>query len=495
MEYMLLSTVFLCGLLVGLLLVGSIVLFFLTGTSVDRGSGGTGNGSSAVALHEQPFSVEDQKALECALRKIHETAMSTAPKGAGGTPREGSASPNGTQQDMIAEFTALSQDAIERQKQNKVLCGLLADFGKLHGAFSKEMLRLSHVAEEYVRTDNQKPIDKWWNSFSIALDHMAQDHEFVSNSLCPGFTSDLSRIEQEHVIKKVQAHGAKCVSRLKDAMAVHDARSKELLKLREKVTQCSAGGNLSVGEHSKLVLKIDTCETAMKAAAANMVLVQAELEREMPSILNDYNLIAHSATDATASILVSITDVLVSAQAKSTHILKRLKLDIASIASKVIDKNSTDPLVLEILERIERGDDPVLVDMKTETIAAMASSLFPAKARLPRQFGRCIGEETCVWLNAFAGRMYRDVARSEAFHEWCCTKASYLLNKGKRPDFVDVYHVSDVVFGAAPPSIRNVKWLPHCPLVSGQKDDPEHNVACSADICFRSGISFTVNTK
>lgn len=488
MEYLLLFCVFFCGLLIGLLLVGLLTLYLLSGGSGDKGSGG----KSAQVHGELPYSSEDTKALEDALLAIRETASPSVVSIR--SPSAAAAASIPAMRDAVAEFTALSEDAIERQKQNKAMCAVLTDFAKLHGAFAKEMLRLSQVAEGHVRADNQRPMDKWWNSFSIALDHMAQDHELVSSSLCPGLTTDLSRIEQEHVIKKVHAHGSKCVAKLKEAMASCDAKTKELAKLREKTGGIAAGG-MSVGEHSKLVLKIDLCETSLKAAMASLAVVEAELDRDMPSIINDYNLIAASAVDSTAKILVHVTEVLVSAQTKTSHILNRLKLDVASIASRVIDKNSSDPLVLDILERIERGDDPILVNMKTETIAALAASLIPGKASLPRQFSRCLGEETCVWINAFAGRMYRDVARSNAFHEWCCTKASYMLNKGKRPDFVDLYHVSDVTFGAAPPSIRNVAWLPHCPLVSGQKYDPEHNVACSADICFRSGISFTVHTK
>jgi hypothetical protein len=475
------------------MLVGLLALYLLSGAGAESKAPPTATQPPPKGKdpREEPLRPEEKEMLAEAMEAFRADALASSAAAAG--EKESAHQAASSSGDVVTEFTILSQDATERQKQNKVLCILLNDFAKLHSAFAKEMLRLSQVAEGYVRADNQKPIDKWWNSFSIALGHLSQDHEFVSSSICPGFTSDLSRIEQEHVIKKVFTQGTKCVAKLREARAQVDARGKELMKLRERAV--GGGGSLSVGEHSKLVMKVDVCETALRAASETLAAVQAELDHDMPSVLNDYSLIASSATDATVSILVKLTETLVSAQTKTTHILNRLKLDMASTAARVIDRNSSNPLVLEILERFEQGDAPVRVDMTSETIAALAASQLPAQASLPAQFGRCIGEETCVWLNAFAGRMYRDAARSEYFHNWFCTKAGVLLNKGKRPDFVDMYHVSDVAFGASTPSIRNVTWLPHCPLLAGQKHDPEHNVACSADICFRSGISFTVTTK
>jgi len=79
---------------------------------------------------------------------------------------------------------------------------------------------------------------------------------------------------------------------------------------------------------------------------------------------------------------------------------------------------------------------------------------------LPSAFHGAIGSETCVWLNAFSGRVYRDAARSEYFHGWFCSKLAKMLNKGKRPDYIDEFAVSDVSFGALPPLVRNMKWVP-----------------------------------
>jgi hypothetical protein len=369
----------------------------------------------------------------------------------------------------------------------------LTDFAKLHTAFSKELQKLSHLCEGYVKADNNSHMDRWWNSFSIALDHLSQDNDYLGTAILSSIIVDLGKAEQEHVVKRLHNQGSKCVAKLTEANISYESKKQELFKLKEKAA--ASGGSLSIGEHSKLVLKMQMCETALKSARHNLSLVQEELDAELPTILADYKLIASSACDSTLTLLVKLTDLLVGAQSKSSHILSRLKVDMAVNAAKTIDKsNMYAPMVLEILERIEKGNT-VHVDMKAETTAALACSSLADMPGLPPQFGRCLAEETCVWLNAFSGRMYRDAARSEYFHGWWCSKATHLLNKGKRPDFLDEFQVSDVAFGSSPPHLRNVMWLPHCPLLSGQKFDPDHNVACSADMSFRSGISFVVTTK
>lgn len=85
-----------------------------------------------------------------------------------------------------------------------------------------------------------------------------------------------------------------------------------------------------------------------------------------------------------------------------------------------------------------RSPDPqsprseISLDMFSESTACLASANPCILPKLPRGFGGLVGVETCVWFNAFIGRVYRDVAHSKYFYGWFCQKLTDVLNKGKR---------------------------------------------------------------
>ena len=182
-------------------------------------------------------------------------------------------------------------------------------------------------------------------------------------------------------------------------------------------------------------------------------------------------------------------------------------MDLASSAAKDTDasrshlQHNYNPVIQELLEDIARhGVSRTQMDMSLESSAGVASSLFTPLPPLPPQFQNSIAKETCVWFNAFNGRVYRDAARSEYFNNWFCVKVAHLLNKGKKSALIDDYHVSDVSFGALPPLIRNMQWIPPTkettdPAASCYQRDEEYDIDCTADVAFRSGLSFTVTTR
>ena len=178
-------------------------------------------------------------------------------------------------------------------------------------------------------------------------------------------------------------------------------------------------------------------------------------------------------------------------------------MDLAASAAKDGGKcqQNYNPVIQELLEDIARhGASRAHMNMSLESTAGLASSLFTNLPPLPPQIKNSIGSETCVWFNAFNGRIYRDAARSAYFNEWFCVKVTNLLNKGKKSAMIDEYQVSDVNFGSLPPLIRNMQWIPiteesyDCEA-STRERDCEYDVDCTADIAFRSGLSFTVSTR
>jgi len=181
------------------------------------------------------------------------------------------------------------------------------------------------------------------------------------------------------------------------------------------------------------------------------------------------------------------------------------------------------------------------LDMMEESTSCLAASNPAILPHLPPSFLGAVGTETCVWFNSFSGRVYRDISNSSYFYHWFCRKASSMLNKGPRPDYVDEFKVEGVRFGKLPPLLLNVRWSPQLSActysakserkvgrdiaanqttrtedsddsdqevggtaqqqrkssrASAEADsDAEHYAACTADLAFRSGIEFTVKTK
>jgi hypothetical protein len=502
------AVAFLAGFLTALAIVTAAAAYLLSSSKEVASSHASTDKSADIGpLHEAPSSEADKRVIKQAIKSLraclsskpHEHGLyslsseSVAPEQHVAEYPTEERPPAMSCQDMEQSFMQVSSEMKDRERHVEAIVAFLVGFGKLHGEFSRELSRLSRMAESHIAAENKTHLDNWWTSISIAMDHLSQDHRYIEEVAVSKLAHELPKAQQEMVVRKLHAKGVSVVQKLREASSVYDSRRKEFARLKEQAVSKFEG--MSVGEHSKLVLRLEQSETLLKQARAALASVEASARVELPPIIADYEVIASTSLDATMSHLVAFAGLLVNTQHKSTLITNRLKVDVASMASRAIDKGSNVHLtVLEILEQMERGDD-VKVDMRSEAMAALAASLLSDLPALPPNFSKCITEETCVWVNAFLGRMYRDTARSANFHEWFCTKAAIMLNKGKRPDYIDSYSVSHAVFGSSPPQVRNVVWLPHCPLLAGQKYDPEHNIACSGELSFRSGLSFIVSTK
>ncbi|CAK9251029.1 unnamed protein product [Sphagnum jensenii] len=155
------------------------------------------------------------------------------------------------------------------------------------------------------------------------------------------------------------------------------------------------------------------------------------------------------------------------------------------------------------------------LNMVGETAAVLASCAPSLLPPLPSSFLHTVGYESCVWLNALVGRLYRDMIHSPFFMYWTVAKASTLLNKRTRPDYVDEFVVDDVVFGTLPPVFLNVQWVPatvsvasamtsgtespHTPTAAPPAESSsapsDYDVRFTADVVFRSGLKIKVSTK
>jgi hypothetical protein len=132
----------------------------------------------------------------------------------------------------------------------------------------------------------------------------------------------------------------------------------------------------------------------------------------------------------------------------SDSIIQRLKSGISGTYSTPVTGGNKsrcsklmgfEPMLEGALKNmIEQSDNNVnnvhtkkILDMTLESTACLAASSSNVLPVLPSYFKETVGLETCIWFNAFSGRVYRDAARSQYFHKWFKDQLSKQLNKGK----------------------------------------------------------------
>lgn len=255
---------------------------------------------------------------------------------------------------------------------------------------------------------------------------------------------------------------------------------------------------LSDEENNRRVLKLQTCELALLDSIKKVNECKNEFKTLMPKIFSSYR-----ATGALSFIrvkmqLMNLADSIEHSNINSNAVTMRLKSHISATTSlpSVLLKGARkttlmgfEPMLQNTLKSLSQEGikrkyvrydashaPPASVlsidsslDMSLESTACLAASPPTTLPPLPPCFKKSVGLETCVWFNAFSGRVYRDAARSEYFHNWLLEKLTRKLNKGNRPGFVDEFTVDSVAFGSAPPLIFNVQWSP--PVCESQNDE------------------------
>ena len=132
---------------------------------------------------------------------------------------------------------------------------------------------------------------------------------------------------------------------------------------------------------------------------------------------------------------------------------------------------------------IGAADTPLRVDMHADPMVQLAATDPVRVPPLPPQLVAGIGRESCVWFNAFAGRVYRDACASPLFRAWMADSFSQSLNKGPRPNYVDEFRVENLRFGALPPMLKNAKWVPTSALeADALASDLAYDIAMVADV-------------
>jgi hypothetical protein len=465
-------------------------------------------------------------------------------------------------------FNDRCRSSKERDRQLRHMAAFFTDLGKAIKSHHKELLKLSTTAASNVgRPDSDEVVDQWWLAVAKALEHLSLDQQSLSESISNDVAKNLSRVLESHtaVMKKFHTEGSNLVSMLRESQSVHESKLKERDKARERLTTVMEHGpglssssllsgiaaaaqghnnNASIasgskeGANEKYITRLELAEKALLESADRVLEAQKDFRTEMTKVVLDLQQTAKSALIDTEKILLRFAHSTDNAYGGTPVIVQRLTDEILYSDQKHLGGSSSPSIGFETALRTTlselsqgtnnpavsetdggEGDRPVKLDLSLESSALLSAAPPTRIPKLPHSFQRCIESETCVWFNAFTGRIYRDIASSEYFQNWACNKMSTMLNKGNRPDYIDAFRVESVEFGTIPPLLSKVQWSPHatgCNNNSTQMKnvnvsdsapsspsrtelpkfmDSDYNVECTADLSLRTPIRITISTK
>ena len=424
------------------------------------------------------------------------------------------------------DFCISSKD---KGKQLKNISSFLSDIGRAYSTFSKELARLSLSARANVvsvvieapdtvndATENVihsgENYSDWWKALSLFLDHTADDADRLSVVISDSLVPQVIQVyeDQFEEDKKSMSDGSELLMQLKDLLLSKEPLQQERDKWRLKVSTALVvpagvpvigGMTLTQSEEEKhrKVLKLQSVELALLESKVKIQACKSEFKILMPKIISSLQTSSASAFIQGKTKLMTTADSIKKFNDDSNNILLRFKSHISATSPAMAVSPSTgqgnilmgfEPLLQSTLEDlIERKkikhssssgnhhsypSSSSLLDMTAESAACLAASKPNALPLLPPCFRDAVGLETCVWFNAFSGRVYRDAASSEYFQNWLIEKLTKRLNSGSRPGFIDEFKVEGITFGSTPPLLFNVQWAPHVQSES-ESDGVEDN--------------------
>jgi hypothetical protein len=419
------------------------------------------------------------------------------------------------------KFNAASKD---RAKQLKCLSSFTSDVGRVYSSFARDMMKISSAARSNIKTYDQQQapsiagssdilnpsekiadcLDEWLKALSLCASHLANDSEEFSELMIGNHASQVAQMCDDFVgeEKKLIAEGSKLLNQLKDSLLKNEHLTQDREKWRPKVaTGLPTPSKLSVmggmmmthpsDENSRRALKFQACEAAL---AENLRIVQiskSDFRTQMPKVFAALRSLSSSFFVSMKMQLMKVADAFRRVNVTNDSITQRLKSHLSATSITASSSAAGEgPVALRGFEHslqrclsamaaechvlgeqsIENSAVPPSLpipaysspklDMDLESTACLAATAPAVLPLLPPSFGKCIHAESCVWFNAFSGRIYRDAARSEYFHAWLLEKLTTQLNKGAKPGFIDEVIVERVTFGSTPPLLFNVKWSP-----------------------------------
>jgi hypothetical protein len=484
-------TTFLSGVAVGFGLAVYLLLRLLSVNSLTKSEEPAVTLNRKSVYEEEPPTEENRKLLKDAIKYLAyiQEGRDVSPFIASD---DEAIAANCTLYQIEQIFDSFCTGSKDRVKNLKCLSFFTSEVGRAYAVFAKDLSKISANARSNIKSCDQQSIARkgisvddvnnseritectndWWKALSSCLSHLSNDTEELSELMIGDCGMQITHICDEFVSdeKKLIAEGSKLLNQLKDGLLKNEHLSQDRDKLRLK-----ASTNAQNDDYNRRGTKLQQSELAL---SENMKIVQHyknDFKAQMPLIFSNFRAASTKFLSNMKVQLMKMADLIRRQNVSSDSITQRLKSQISAAGLTVrageVPKTlmGFEPMLQNVLTAAEaeecsdvsRGKSHAAsLNMSSEATACLAASAPAVLPPLPSTFKRCIKEETCVWFNAFSGRIYRDAARSEYFHAWLLQKLTTQLNKGAKPGFIDEVVVESVTFGSTPPLLMNMKWSP-----------------------------------
>ena len=409
-------------------------------------------------------------------------------------------------------FDSFCTGSKDRVKNLKCLSVFTSEVGRAYAVFAKDLSKISASARSNIKSCDQQSVvrkgtsvddvnnseritectNDWWKALSSCLSHLSNDTEELSELMIGDCGMQITHICDEFVSdeKKLIAEGSKLLNQLKDGLLKNEHLSQDRDKLRLK-----ASATAQTDDYNRRGTKLQQSELALSENVKIVQHYKNDFKAQMPLIFSNFRAASTKFLSNMKIQLMKVADSIRRQNVSSESITQRLKSQISAtgLSVRACDVPKTlmgfEPMLQNVLtaaEAEECSDIPRVtshsasLNMSSEATACLAASAPAVLPPLPSSFKRCIKEETCVWFNAFSGRIYRDAARSEYFHAWLLQKLTTQLNKGAKPGFIDEVVVESVTFGSTPPLLMNIKWSPAVSQEKQKKNGPRKSTSSSS---------------
>lgn len=491
--------------------------------------------SAAKEYHENEATSEEKETIDKAIRYISELNknLKVTDDDFNAFAVVDSMKPSGPIDVIDKEYNIIMKSFRDRCKNVKSLSNRISDVSKAINTISKDLSKISiqsfsHSNKSlgvnsqkilggmFTNSDVDPLFALWWSILGTFLTDMGDNfNELVKASTAEvsfKINTILDKITGEE--KSFQMEGTKAIASLKEAISLVD-RFPEKSKQHEL-----ALGALNEAQENYYDVMNKIYSQSQIVSAQALFEIKAILIKMGQKIRFYLRRIVKSSFNYTLSI----------EQSSSRDDLLGCNVDWESKSAELCDKYISPEYskvslifqsILRMLRSLEAQSKPTLdfenssdsrkddhLDMSSFSVvslAAISPKLFLKD--LPPTFSSFVRSETCVWFNAFSGRVYRDVARSAYFNAWFGAKVAQILNRGQRPDYFDAFKVDNVQFGAVPPILSDVKWSPQLPKSTKvdinderynfweSSETGDFDTACIGNINFSSGLQFDISTR
>lgn len=377
-------------------------------------------------------------------------------------------------EEMEGDFNMAMRELKEKIRNCRALTTFTNDLGKLYSSFSKDIYKLSVVANNNTiqgsinlaqaslfgssEIDNDEMTDKFWATLAKALDMTSSEYDSLADKLSNNVAEKLGTLCEDLMgaEKHLSNEGTRRLLVVREATINRDKHLKDRDRRKEKVHANDKNASLmsGLGIQKDIGEKLQNSEQALSEANVRLSSLTKELNKSLPKIIQDCLTFSARSIITVRGSMNSIATSMKTINTRTVALMEDFTRSIDTATNSIIQSRLTESpdigqqspnsqlvnaskrisdvryLIYGIVGRLVESDNKKAsiaaagdnqpsttttaskLNMSLESTCSLAAAP-PLKflSQLPPIFAKTIEHETSVWFNAFSGRVYRDIAR------------------------------------------------------------------------------------